>query len=99
VHERGEDLVAGAQQRHGALRTFADDRWFTGFVDVAAVAEPVGQLQRIDTRTGKIAGTPIRIAPASSANIGSAYAIAPAGSVVWATSPSADTISRIQATP
>jgi hypothetical protein len=68
-----------------------------GYVFIANASD--GTVTRIDTRIGKIAGTPIRIAPASSANIGSAYAIAPAGSVVWATSPTADTISRIQAAP
>lgn len=68
-----------------------------GYVFIANATD--GTVTRIDTRTGKIAGTPIRVAPASGANIGSAYAIAPAGAVVWATSPSTDTISRIQPPP
>jgi DNA-binding beta-propeller fold protein YncE len=68
-----------------------------GYVFIANATD--GTVTRIDTRTGKTAGAPIQVAPASSSNIGAAYAVAPAGAVVWATSPTADTISRIQATP
>jgi len=58
-----------------------------------------GTVTRIDTHTGKTAGAPTRIAPASRTGFGSAYAIAPAGTSVWATSPTSDTISRIQTKP
>ena len=58
-----------------------------------------GTVTRIDTHTGETAGAPIRIAPASQIGFGSAYAIAPAGTAIWATSPSSDTISRIQTKP
>jgi hypothetical protein len=58
-----------------------------------------GTVTRIDTRTGQRTGAPIRIAPASDAGYGPAYAIAPAGTSVWATSPTSDTISRIEAKP
>jgi outer membrane protein assembly factor BamB len=68
-----------------------------GYVFVADDSN--GTITRIDTRTGKSTGPPIRIAPASSAGFGSAYAIAPAGTAIWATSPSTNTISRIQANP
>ena len=58
-----------------------------------------GTVTRINTHTGKPAGAPIRIAPASRIGFGSAYAIAPAGTSIWATSPSSDTVSRIQTKP
>jgi outer membrane protein assembly factor BamB len=58
-----------------------------------------GTVTRIDTQTGETAGAPIRIARASTIGFGSAYAIAPAGTSIWATSPSSDTISRIQTKP
>ena len=58
-----------------------------------------GTVTRIDTHTGETDGAPIRIAPASTIGFGSAYAIAPAGTAIWATSPSSDTISRIQTKP
>jgi streptogramin lyase len=58
-----------------------------------------GTVTRIDTRTGQSTGVSIRIAPASTIGYGSAYAIAPAGNAVWATSPTSDTISRIEAKP
>jgi hypothetical protein len=58
-----------------------------------------GTVTRIDARTGTSTGPPIRIAPASDAGYGSAYAIAPAGTSIWATSPDSDTISRIEAKP
>jgi hypothetical protein len=58
-----------------------------------------GTVTRIDTRTGTSTGPPIRIAPASDAGYGAAYAIAPAGTSIWATSPNSDTISRIEAKP
>jgi len=68
-----------------------------GYVFVADDSD--GTITRIDTRTGESAGRPIRIAPASTTGFGSAYAIAPAGTAIWATSPSTDTISRIEANP
>ena len=58
-----------------------------------------GTVTRIDTHTGETAGAPIRIAPASTIGFGSAYAIAPAGTSIWATSPTSNTISRIQTKP
>ena len=61
--------------------------------------DSAGTVTRIDTHTGKTAGAPIRIAPASTIGFGSAYAIAPAGTSIWATSPTSDTISRIQTKP
>ena len=61
--------------------------------------DSAGTVTRIDTHTGETAGAPIRIAPASTIGFGSAYAIAPAGTSIWATSPTSDTISRIQTKP
>jgi streptogramin lyase len=59
-----------------------------------------GTITRIDARTGKTAGAPIRIAPAThSKSSSAAYAIAPAGDAIWATSDTTDTISRIEARP
>jgi len=69
-----------------------------GYVFIANEAD--GTITRIDDRTGTITGAPIRIAPAShNSDASAAYAIAPAGSAIWATSPSTHTVSRIQAHP
>jgi hypothetical protein len=68
-----------------------------GYVFIADDSD--GIVTRINTHTGQSDGAPIRIAPASSNGYGSAYAIAPAGTAIWATSPSSDTISRIQTNP
>jgi len=68
-----------------------------GYVFIANAS--AGTVTRIDTHTGKTAGTPIRIVPANGSHAGAAYAVAPAGTAIWATSPSTNTISRIQATP
>jgi hypothetical protein len=68
-----------------------------GYVFIAD--DSSGTVTRINTHTGHSDGAPIRIAPASSNGFGSAYAIAPAGTAIWATSPSSDTISRIQTNP
>ena len=82
-------------------RVPSGDNFYLGATDgyVFIADDSNGTITRIDTRTGKTAGPPIRIAPASSAGFGSAYAIAPAGTAIWATSPSTHTISRIQAKP
>jgi streptogramin lyase len=68
-----------------------------GYVFIANASG--GTVTRIDTRTGKTAGAPIRVAPAHNANVGAAYAIAPAGAAIWVTSPSTNTISRVRAAP
>jgi hypothetical protein len=69
-----------------------------GYVFIANQAN--GTITRIDDQTGNTAGPPIRIAPSSTnANYSAAYAIAPAGTAIWATSPTTDTVSRIQARP
>jgi DNA-binding beta-propeller fold protein YncE len=69
-----------------------------GYVFIAN--ETDGTITRIDEQTGKTAGPRIRIAPVSTnPNYAAAYAIAPAGTAIWATSPSTDTVSRIQAHP
>jgi hypothetical protein len=69
-----------------------------GYVFVANVAD--GTITRIDQRTGTIAGQPIRIAPPTpNASTAAAYGVAPAGSAIWATSPSTATVSRIEAKP
>jgi DNA-binding beta-propeller fold protein YncE len=71
-----------------------------GYLFIANDAD--GTITRIDEPSGKTAGPPIRIAPSnhtSSPQYPSAYAIAPAGAAIWATSTSAETISRIQARP
>ena len=83
------------------IRVPSGDNFYLGATDgyVFIANDSNGTITRIDTRTGKTAGPPIRIAPASSAGFGSAYAIAPAGTAIWATSPSTHTISRIQASP
>jgi hypothetical protein len=62
--------------------------------------ETDGTITRIDERSGQTAGAPIRIAPASNnPNYSAVYAIAPAGTAIWATSQTTNTISRIQAQP
>ena len=68
-----------------------------GYVFIANHAD--GTITRIDSHTGQTAGAPIRIAPATSgnSNYAAAYAIAPAGTTIWATSETTNTISRIQA--
>jgi hypothetical protein len=69
-----------------------------GYVFIANEAD--GTITRIDQQTGKTAGAPIRIAPATNnPNYAAAYAIAPAGTAIWATSQTTNTISRIQAQP
>jgi len=69
-----------------------------GYVFIANQAN--GTITRINDQTGKTAGPPIRIAPATTnSNYSAAYAIAPAGSAIWATSPTTDTVSRIRAHP
>ena len=69
-----------------------------GYVFIANQAD--GTITRIDDQTGNIAGPPIRIAPATTdPNYSAAYAVAPAGSAIWATSPTTDAVSRIQARP
>jgi len=77
------------------------DNYYLGATDgyVFIADDSDGTVTRIDTRTGESAGAPIRIAPAATTGYGSAYAIAPAGTAIWATSPSSDTISRIQIKP
>ena len=68
--------------------------------DVLRIDPATRTITRIDERTGKSAGAPIRIAPASNnPNYAAAYAIAPAGTAIWATSQTTNTISRIQAQP
>jgi streptogramin lyase len=70
-----------------------------GYVFIAN--ETDGTITRINARTGATAGAPIRIAPTttSNSNYAAAYAIAPAGTAIWATSQTTDTISRLQAQP
>ena len=69
-----------------------------GYVFIANQAN--GTITRIDDQTGKTAGPPIRIAPSTTnSNYSAAYAIAPAGTAIWATSPTTDTVSRIRARP
>jgi DNA-binding beta-propeller fold protein YncE len=69
-----------------------------GYVFIANEAD--GTITRIDDQTGKTAGPPIRIAPTTTnPNYSAAYAVAPAGSAIWATSPTTDTVSRIRARP
>jgi hypothetical protein len=69
-----------------------------GYVFIAN--ETDGTITRIDDQTGTTAGPPIRIAPVTT-NRGNAaaYAIAPTATAIWATSPTTNTISRIQARP
>jgi PQQ-like domain len=69
-----------------------------GYVFIANDTD--GTITRIDARSGQAAGPPIRIAPAThSTSASAAYAIAPAGGAIWATSDTTDTISRIVARP
>jgi hypothetical protein len=69
-----------------------------GYVFIAN--ESNGTITRIDESTGTSTGAPIRIAPAThNSNYSAAYAIAAAGSAIWATSQTTNTISRIQAQP
>ena len=69
-----------------------------GYVFIANQAN--GTITRINDQTGKTAGPPIRIAPTTTnSNYSAAYAIAPTGSAIWATSPTTDTVSRIRARP
>jgi hypothetical protein len=69
-----------------------------GYVFIANQSN--GTITRINARTGKTAGAPIRIAPTTNnPNYAAAYAIAPAGPAIWATSQTTNTISRIQAHP
>ena len=79
----------------------AGNNFYLGATDgyVFVADDSNGTITRINARTGQSTGPPIRIAPASDAGYGSAYAIAPAGSSIWATSPTSDTISRVKASP
>ena len=55
-----------------------------------------GTVTRIDVRSGKKVGMPIRFAQPADA---SAFALAPAGSSVWASSFASNTLTRISSTP
>ena len=69
-----------------------------GYVFIANQAD--GTITRINDHTGNTSGLPIRIAPTTpNPNYSAAYAIAPAGTAIWATSPTTDTVSRIRARP
>ena len=69
-----------------------------GYVFIANEAD--GTITRINDQTGTAAGPPIRIAPTTTnPHYAAAYAIASAGNAIWATSPTTDTVSRIQARP
>jgi DNA-binding beta-propeller fold protein YncE len=58
------------------------------------VGDPVhGTISRIDVRSGKAAGQPIRVAPAAAAAPG--LAVAPAGSSVWVSSFASSTLARV----
>jgi hypothetical protein len=79
---------------HSADYLATDD----GYVFVANTAD--GTISRYDERTGAIAGAPVRIAPDKViGEFGAAYAVAPAGPAVWATSPATSTVSRIRTHP
>lgn len=68
-----------------------------GYVFIANVTD--GTVTPIDAHTGA-PGVPIRIAPSThSHSAAAAYAIAPAGRAIWATSETTDTISRVEARP
>jgi DNA-binding beta-propeller fold protein YncE len=77
--------------------------WGGGYLWANAADD--GDVLRIDPATRTITrvhvgGFPIRIAPPGhTANASAAYAIAPAGAAIWATSPRTHTVSRIQAHP
>jgi hypothetical protein len=84
------------------VRTPSGGAFYLGASDgyVFIANESDGTVTRIDERTGQPAGPPIRIAPPSNnPNYSAAYAIAPAGTTIWATSPITGSVSRIQAQP
>ena len=85
------------------IHTPAGGAFYLGTTDgyVFVANETDGTITRIDAKTGKTTGAPIRIAPptSGSSNYAAAYAIAPAGTTIWATSETTDTVSRIQAHP
>jgi hypothetical protein len=69
-----------------------------GYVFIANDVD--GTITRINDLTGKITGLPVRIASTShTSGRSAAYAVAPAGNAIWATSQTTDSVSRIQAQP
>jgi YVTN family beta-propeller protein len=78
------------------IRVGGAPEWLAQASHYLFVGDPVrGTVTRIDARSGKAAGRPIRVAPAAAAAPG--LSVAPAGGSVWVSSFASSTLARVSA--